>query len=101
MLLLTESLAFRKDGLEIFQRLGKFKNNDNIIDFGCGPGIISRYLAKNNVTKGQVTGIDITKKMIETAVESSHKENIKNVKFIEASMYKIPFPDNYFGKLFI
>ncbi len=88
----------RLDGLEVFQKLGKFQNNDSIIDFGCGPGIISRYLAKHSVTKGQVIGVDITKKMIDTAIDSSAKENIKNTKFIEASMYKTPFPDNYFGQ---
>lgn len=88
----------RHDGLEVFQRLGKFKNSDSIIDFGCGPGIISRYLAKHSVAKGQVIGVDITKKMIATAIDSSAKENIKNTKFVEASMYKSPFPDNYFGQ---
>ena len=82
----------------MFQRLGKFQNYDSIIDFGCGPGIISRYLAKHSVTKGQVIGIDITKKMIATAIDSSAKENIKNTNFIEASMYKTPFPDNHFGQ---
>ena len=52
----------------------KIKENDDVLDVGCGKGIITPFLY--GITKKQVTAIDIADKMIEGAKEK-HPEKAK------------------------
>lgn len=54
------------------------KKEDNILDFGCGTGIITNEIAKN---VSSVYAIDISSKMLEIAEEKAVKRNIKNITF--------------------
>ena len=62
----------------------------NILDIGCGPGI---PITKESVDRGfDVTGIDISDKMIELA-----KKNIPKAAFEKISMTDISFNDKFDG----
>lgn len=57
-----------------------------ILDIACGRG----YLVKKIAQKGdfEVTGVDF--------IIEDYLKNTDKIKFIEGSIYKIPFEDNYF-----
>lgn len=64
----------------------KIKSFKNILDLGCGTG---RFLEFAN------HGIDISSKMIEIA-----KSKFPNVEIKEASVFNIPYPENYFDLIY-
>ena len=54
------------------------RNSDTVLDFACGTGITTVELAKD---VKEICAIDISKDMIEIAVEKIQTENIQNVNF--------------------
>ncbi|UGU17077.1 methyltransferase domain-containing protein [Sinomicrobium kalidii] len=68
---------------------------DRILDFGCGTGNDVRRLAELTGNKGLVTGIDISKKLIEIA-RSRHSETDLPITFTVASADELPFEDASF-----
>lgn len=60
--------------------LGKLriKENDNILDIGTGTGVLIPFLSKLT-PNGSITGVDISKGMLEVAIEKF--KNIPNVYF--------------------
>jgi ubiquinone/menaquinone biosynthesis C-methylase UbiE len=57
-----------------------------ILDLGCGTGRTLKLLQED---RKQLFGIDISSKMLEVAAQS-------HLTVIQASAYKLPFPDSYF-----
>ncbi len=68
----------------------KAQNGDVVLDLGCGNGRFFKYLTHTNYT-----GLDISEKMIEEA-----KKRFPNVKFICGNAISLPFPDNFFDKVY-
>ena len=66
-----------------------------LLDCGCGVGSITLDLAKI-VFPGDVAGIDLDSKQLDFARSEAVKQGIKNVRFEQASVYKLPFPDSSF-----
>jgi len=66
------------------------------LDIGCGRGNDVLMLAQIVGDHGKVYGIDITPEMIEKAKKTAEKLNIHNVEFINSSIEKLPFEDNFF-----
>lgn len=54
-----------KKTLEIFH----FNGNERVLDIGCGDGKITQFL-QDELTTGEIVGIDLSKEMIEHAVKS-------------------------------
>ncbi len=79
--------------LSIFMTLGQFQPNDRLLDAGCGPGIVTRYLARH---VAHVTGVDLTPAMLELARRSAAEASIANVTFIDGDMTDVPAPDAAF-----
>lgn len=75
--------------------LRKFSSSDRILDSGCGPGIVSRYLAQ---CVRQVVGIDMTSEMLRVAADTALKEpHVKaKLEYCEGNMYSLPFADASF-----
>lgn len=67
----------------------------NVLDVGSGVGGSSRYL---NTTFGcHVTGIDLTKEFVETAIGLSDLVGLNgSIKFFHGSALELPFGDNAF-----
>ncbi|WP_246941913.1 class I SAM-dependent methyltransferase [Bacillus pinisoli] len=62
----------------------------NVLDAGCGDGYGSLLLHKEGY---QVTGIDLSGKMVEKAKLQDTNENVQ---FMEADIAKMPFPNDTF-----
>lgn len=71
----------------------------HILDFGCGPGISTRDLARR-ADPGLVIGIDVKESAIKAAEEISKEESIENVQYFKMKAEKVLFPDNSFDMTF-
>ncbi len=70
-----------------------------VLDYGCGNGLHSIFLAKAGVKK--VVGIDLSEESLVIAREKIKKEGLDNiVEFIVMDCEKMEFPDNYFDIIF-
>jgi ubiquinone/menaquinone biosynthesis C-methylase UbiE len=79
--------------LEIFQELGRFNGSERVLDSGCGPGLVSCYLAP--LVK-KITGVDLTPAMVELAKASAEKRGLSNAHFQLGDMGSLPFEDDNF-----
>jgi ubiquinone/menaquinone biosynthesis C-methylase UbiE len=67
----------------------------NLLDCGCGVGSITLDLAKI-VFSGSVIGIDLDNEQLDFARAEASKRRVRNVRFEQASVYKLPFADSSF-----
>lgn len=67
----------------------------SVLDVGCGPGTITVDLART-VAPGVVTGIDTSAKVLEQARSFAADQGVRNVTFVEADVYELPFDDDAF-----
>jgi len=92
------SRSIRKRNIYVMARYGlvldlignKIKDR-KILDAGCGDGVLSYFLAKRGAN---VTGIDNSEEAIKFAREKC--KDSKNLDFLVASVYKLPFKDKNF-----
>jgi SAM-dependent methyltransferase len=71
---------------------------DTVLDVGCGTGALTRSAARLAVD-GQVTGVDISARMITTAREITDAEGPGNARFEEADAQVHRFPADGFDTL--
>jgi ubiquinone/menaquinone biosynthesis C-methylase UbiE len=69
-----------------------------VLDAGCGPGTITLGLARK-VAPGFVSGIDVEDSQFAKSREQAERESL-NVEFHKASVYQLPFQDEYFDAVF-
>jgi SAM-dependent methyltransferase len=84
----SESRSF-----EVFRELGSFSGNEKVLDSGCGPGLVSLYLAE---FVGEINGVDLTPAMVKLAAENASKSGIMNASFLQGNMTFLPFPSGHF-----
>lgn len=71
--------------LKIVQNLQKhLKSNDQVLDFACGPGIISCEISKN---VNAIHAIDISTQMIEIATSHKIEQNLNNITFFRTTIF--------------
>jgi len=63
------------------------------IDVACGPGVVSRAIARK---VGSVSGVDLTPAMVEEAKKRADEEGIRNVDFALGDATALDFPDATF-----
>jgi ubiquinone/menaquinone biosynthesis C-methylase UbiE len=75
------------------------KGRENILDAGCGPGLVIEKIIEENKGKGiTITGLDLSRRMIKHAHRRC--KNFSNVKLQVADLNKnLEFPDNSFDKV--
>jgi SAM-dependent methyltransferase len=66
-------------------------NGKTVLDLGCGTGILSRYLVRHGAK--QVVGVDISKKMLETARQQTNDQRIV---FLESAIENFDFLSEQF-----
>jgi SAM-dependent methyltransferase len=66
-----------------------------LLDVGCGPGSITRGLAER-LAPGEVVGIDLSRETLASARQEAAARGLSNVRFEEASVYELPYPDGAF-----
>ncbi|MCD6522833.1 MAG: class I SAM-dependent methyltransferase [Candidatus Diapherotrites archaeon] len=77
----------------------KITKRHKILEVGCGEGNTSVLFAM--ITKCNVVGIDIDKRVIEKAKQMKRKLGIKNVIFRHFSGERMPFKDNTFDAVIL
>ena len=77
---------------EVLAEWGNIHEGATIIDAGCGLGHSTLWLAEHY--NANVTGITIVPKQVETMKKFVEKKGLKNVRFLEASYFNMPFEDN-------
>ncbi len=65
--------------------------SEQVADIGCGTGATALQMASALDDDGHVIGIDISRKLIQTAVRAAEEAGIKNVSFIEADAARFKF----------
>ncbi|MBP1909345.1 methyltransferase domain-containing protein [Methanolobus bombayensis] len=76
-------------GSKVIDELG-LNDNDNILDLGCGNGLLSAKLAEK-VPHGKIIGVDSSSSMIEQA--EKHKKN--NMEFLLCDITKLNFEEAF------
>lgn len=71
----------------------------DVLDAGCGPGTISAGIAET-VYPGRVTGLDIAPARLHTAQKLAIGREIRNIGFVAADAYQLPFEDASFDVVF-
>ncbi len=71
----------------------------NVLDCGCGPGTITRDIARH-VAPGRVVGLDFSADQIAAAAADAGTQGIANVEFRQGSAYALPFEDSSFDAVF-
>ncbi|WP_456371336.1 methyltransferase domain-containing protein [Thermodesulfatator atlanticus] len=69
-----ELATVQKSASEVLLKLLKIRDNDDVLDLGCGTGHLTRKI--RSLTNGKVVGIDPSEGMIREAVEKSKGINI-------------------------
>ncbi len=71
----------------------------SVLELGCGTGIITLGIAED---AKEITGIDISEKMIEIAKSKAKEQNITNIDFQVGDAYALKqYPDNSFDTILI
>jgi len=65
---------------------------DKVLDLGCGNGRFFEFLKDKDI---HYIGVDFSEKLVEIA-----KEKYPKVKFQVADALNLPFPNNYFDKIY-
>lgn len=71
------------------------ENNVFILDVGCGSGALTNAIAKM-YPNNKVIGVDASRKRLDYALNTSNKESISNVRYVNTSANRLMFEDNSF-----
>ena len=83
-----------KENYDIVFNVIELKENDKVLDVGCGTGILDKTIY--SYTKNKVVGIDISDKMLEIA---RTKNDIDDISYINQSFYD--YNEGDFNKIII
>ena len=74
----------------------ELSGGEQITDVGCGTGATTLKFATSVGTGGRVTGIDLSRDLIDCAANSARERAIENVIFVEADAadYRFPRPQD-------
>lgn len=89
-------LMFTAVDLEFLQHIVEdipVKTGWNILDLGCGTGVLFDMLRRRVGERGSVTGVDFSFQMAKRAL---HNFPFKNVNVIDADAVQLPFGDSTF-----
>lgn len=75
-------------------------NQKSVLDFGCGSGGITLYLAQKHQAF-RVLGVDVESPVLDHARSAAAKANLQHrVTFVKVAPGPLPFPDNSFDVVF-
>jgi ubiquinone/menaquinone biosynthesis C-methylase UbiE len=86
--------AFSRRVRTIFEWLD-FRDDDRVLDCGCGRGYYLNFIRQ--VSNCQLIGIDLELGYLHIAQETV--KTFQQVELAAASIYQLPFPDEYFDKV--
>lgn len=71
-----------------------------VLECGSGHGVVTFEISKK-LTNGTVIGIDIHKDLVDANNKKARRSNIKNLKFEEANVLELPYPEHSFDLVYI
>ncbi|HMO15551.1 MAG TPA: arsenite efflux transporter metallochaperone ArsD [Pirellulaceae bacterium] len=74
--------------------LAGIREGEVVVDLGCGGGMDVFLAARKVGESGRVIGIDMTTEMLDRARAGQQKLGLTNVEFHQATIDKLPLPDN-------
>jgi SAM-dependent methyltransferase len=83
----------QEDTLAGIRTIANLGQTDRVLDSGCGPGLVSCYLAG---FVRHVTGVDLTPAMIREAKERAAAQGLTNTEFAVGEMEHLSYPDRTF-----
>ena len=87
---------FREETRELFFNYFRIKPSDNILDGGCGTGVLTRFIAKG-LENGKATGVDISKYFVEYGNKKINDDGLSHkAKIVLDDGFALSFPDNSF-----
>ncbi len=88
---------FESASRELLDRTKEYLNtNDYVLDFGCATGTKTLELAE---AVKHIHGLDISSEMIGEALKKKNKADIKNVDFIQGTIFTTDLEKNSFDKI--
>lgn len=79
--------------LEIMATLAGLRGQERVLDVGCGPGLVSCFLA---CRARSVVGVDLTEAMVARATAAAAAQGLTHARFQTGNMAQLPFPDDAF-----
>jgi arsenite methyltransferase len=76
--------------------LGPIEAGERVLDLGSGAGTDSLVAAQMVGPGGSVTGIDMTREMLDKARGAASEMGVDNVTFVEGEVERLPFEDGSF-----
>ncbi len=70
-----------------------------VLDIACGTGEPSITIARLLQGSGEVIGVDISSGPLAVATARAKQHGLSNVRFQEADVHHLPFPDNNFDRI--
>ena len=75
----------------------RLQPGERVLDVGCGPGGLDRWLARHTGGANPIVGVDISPYLVREAASLSRSEGLDRVlEFREANAEALPFPDDNF-----
>jgi len=71
------------------------KKNDAVLDVGCGDGKITAFIAQHKVPHGSVTGVDLSKSMIDFAQHTFPAKEYGNLRFALSDAADLTFAPTF------
>jgi SAM-dependent methyltransferase len=82
------------EAMALLVRMSGVGPEDEVLDAGCGPGIVACALAP---LSRSVVGTDLTPAMLARATELAHRRGIANATFRQGDMERLPFAEGTFS----
>ena len=86
--------------LDVVQRVvdeTRLQPGERVLDVGCGPGGLDRWLARHTGGANPIVGVDINPYLTREAADLARSEGLEGaIEFREGSAEDLPFPDNSF-----
>ena len=76
---------------DLLLEAANLSGSERVADIGCGTGATTLSIASALDGRGHVIGIDISKKLIRSAISSAEKAGAKNATFVEADAARFVF----------
>jgi ubiquinone/menaquinone biosynthesis C-methylase UbiE len=82
-----------QESFDFIRHMARLGPASRVVDAGCGPGLVSCALAPHC---REVTGVDVTRAMLDEAARKAGEQGLENVSFVESGIEAMPFADGAF-----
>lgn len=82
-----------QESFDVIRDAARLDGTQSVLDAGSGPGLVCCALAPHC---REITGVDVTRAMIDEAGRRAGEAGLKNTRFIEGDIAALPFQDGAF-----